>query len=1501
MFTLLPTAKPFAAKNQRSICYSIVFLLSAFFSLLGASVAQAASNVNALTAIVSDRSAPTLIAGAHQVLQQNKDVEIRIRTVSQVIAMDDDQLQSLISGSQSLVMIAVFGEAVDRLLSQRFPATQMRTILHSDRKLMTLQRDRNGAIFAKDMPEDIVGDRDGVIDAASLAAKQKTAPRYADWLQARSYWVNRSVDNTASLFNFILSGGKDIAPVNEVAPVRFALYQNKAARWLSADALANALKPMRRTLWILDHDGGDISGDWELHQQLCQAKHWQCVSILAGWGEPSVNAVQEIHRIMRGPLAGTPAAIVAIQDFVIGGGEGRETVTQLLGELNLPILKAIRLSEWSEAEWDLSPEGIPRDSVHYRVAMPELQGVSQPQVLALAEPSGIDPLTGGSVYRSKPLSSEVKRQTQRLAHWMDLQEKSNAEKRIGVVYYNHPPGRHNIGADNLNVPESLLEMLRAMKAAGYNTGPLPKDATELLDLLQAKGVNLPDDRAALAAMSTQINTISAQDYQRWFATLPKRVQAEMVNGPLGELQAWLQEQINAATALPSVTERQSQLALISARMSNTISDLKHALDGVRDAGRVRALDLLAQTEAEYTALISRSADGSKPDWLASQTLVKALINMGIEGIRGWGDAPGRVMVWQDKMLIPGVQFGNVFLGPQPPRGWEINEELLHANMSFPPPHQYLGFYHYLKDVFKADALVHVGRHSTYEFLPKRSVGLSENDYPSIAVGDLPSVYPYIVDGVGEGIQAKRRGLAVMVDHLTPPLAATELYDALLEIRQLIESAEAASDADTRARAVKALREKIDETNLRDELIASMDEELKVRGIGFEETDDGFLLHEVGHYLTKLQENFMPLGLHVFGRDWQGDAVDTMISSMLQGDNNGNTQDIKQRETDWRKKLVASPAAEMRALLNGLNGHFVAPGKGNDPIRTPESLPTGRNFYALDGSLLPTRVGFDVGNALAAKVLSGESGVAIANVDTSNNKQGIILWASDAVRDEGAMIAFGMKLLGVKPIWNSRGIIKGLERIPLGPDQPTRLDVVFTTSGLFRDLYGEHLLLLDKAGLMALDASRDRISHDYPALSLALHEALAPLGSDEQGGKEPLEQNQFANNWVNEARELLAANPTMQPEQLGRQASLRVFGIAPGGYGAGINRLVERSGAWQDRSELAEVFIKRMGHAYGAGMQGESAQDVFERQLKSVSQTFLGRASNLYGLIDNNDAFDYLGGFNLAVETVSGKVPASAVINHADNRNLQIDALHDALLSELRGRFFNPQWIKPLMDEGYSGARTMGSEFIEYLWGWQVTSPDIINDRVWEEVKSVYIDDAQNLGLDDFLADDNNRYVQTNILAVMLVAIDKGFWQADAETTKQLAQQFTDNIIEHGNPGSGHTHARHPMYALVKSQLSAEKAAQLESVLAKSRMADADINATNSSDTSPSHIQEISLDTANTDSSTKTAAQNSSATNNDAESSAESTQTEISNYLPWLIAFGILIMLGGLWRGRQAGK
>ncbi len=1440
--------------------------------------------------IVSDRSAPTLVAGAHRYLDKHTDERIAIRSVSQIEKMDEQSLQDLLISHQSLLLAGVFGDSVERLLAQTYPLGQRRFVLHSDNRLMVLQRDAKGQPFSAEVSQQFVGSEGLSLNAESLAKSQKEFPDYKEWLQARAYWIHRSAVNAESLI--ALLEGRKTTPLIERASLRLDLHSSKGERWLNAEKLNKALSATQPILWLLDHDTGDLNGEWNLHRKICTAGQWQCVSLLAAWGKPSVDAVDTIASLMKGKRADTPAVIVSLQDFVIGGGEGREPVLKALQSLNLPVLKGLRIMDWGYSDWQLSAEGLPADSVHYRLAMPELQGISQAQILSVASDSGIDPATGAELRRSEIIEAELNRQLRRVEKWLALQKKRNADKRIAIVYYNHPPGRHNIGADNLNVPDSLLEMLQALKTAGYHTGDLPKTTEALLSLLQERGVNLPEDREALAAMSSKVAGLSAKDYQQWFSTLPTVVQKEMVAGPLGELQQRMFSQLESLKNLKDIRLRQSRLSLLAESMHNTVTNLHHALDGVRLKSRDRALSLLDQLEREYQTQIDAVAEGGQPNWGAARERVNALVALGIEGIRGWGEAPGKVMVWDEKLLVPGIRFGNVFLGPQPPRGWELNEELLHANLSFPPPHQYLAFYRYIQNDFAADAVVHVGRHSTYEFLPRRGVGLGEDDYPSIIAGDLPGVYPYIVDGVGEGIQAKRRGLAVMVDHLTPPLAATELYDELLEIRQLVESAEAASDDFTRSGALKQLRQKIDEYGLRDELEASMDEELKVRGIGFEEIDEELFLHEVGHYLTHVQEDFMPLGLHVFGRDWSDSGIDTMLTSMA----DGGASEVEKAE--WRHNLSRSPKAEMTALLNGLSGRFISPGKGNDPIRTPEALPTGRNFHALDGSLIPSKLGYEVGRQLAEQVLVGQQpedyllrensqrlaakyGDAVNGKGVVANKQGVILWASDAVRDEGAMVAFGLKLLGLKPVWNSRGIVKGLERIELGEDQSQRMDVLFTASGLFRDLYGRHMALLDRAVLMALDASRDTITEKFPNLRPALREALALLGDESLGGNEPLSKNQVAANWVNEARAMLAAQPGISASELGRQASLRVFGIAPGGYGAGINRLVERSGSWQDRKELGEVYLKRMGHAYGLGLHGEAAQQVFRNQLAGVSKTFLGRASNLYGLIDNNDAFDYLGGFNLAVETVTGNQPESAVVNHARSDKLRMDSLQQTLATELRGRFFNPQWIKPLMEEGYAGARTMGSEFVEYLWGWEVTSPELISDAVWNELKDVYIDDSRDLGLDTFLSEGDNRYVQTNILAVMLVAIDKGFWEAGEHITAELAKKFADNIVEHGNPGSGHTHANHPMYDLVKAQLGAERAAELEAVLARSRM-----TAETASD-QPSTIREVQWDQSQLQ--TEQQAKEQSATHS-GDAQTESVQSRFA--LAWHLVLGVVAVLFG---------
>lgn len=1354
-----------------------------------------------LLGIVSPRNANDVLSGAHAFLKAQNEHRIQLRTTHQFSALSEQERRVLLSEADLVLAGGVFGAAAGQLLDylkadEQRPGTQALIAsfiaLHSDSRLVPLSHLRSKPLLAGADIEALMADPPPDTELDVIAwSQQKLAQnlQYRDWLLAKTFWSDRDTANMAGLFSHLVTvlGHQQDVPEPTLRP---SLRMAVSGEEITPEQLA--LDPKRRWVAVMDYETGDRPGERELLDGLCENLEQDqiaCLRVYAKWGSASIRASQ-LLATQRDRIG----AVISIQNFVIGGGEGRQAVTDNFETLNVPVLKAIRLSNISADQWQLSEQGLPQDSVHYRVAMPELQGISQPLVVAAMTPPVTDTSTGILYSKSQPITAQVGLLARRAKRWLALQTTPNADKKLAVIYYNHPPGRHNIGADNLNVPATLFHMLNRLKAEGYNTGPLPDTELALLDLLQERGINLPEDRQALAAMAKMVTTVDKDTYQGWLNALPEAVRNEMVSGPLGYLHAQLKRAIH-------LEDREVGQAMIL----RVTEDLKHAVEGANHPARDRVLSLLQQLREHYQNIFKEQA-ADKADWQVALELLEAIANTGVEGIRGWGKAPGKVMVHDERILLPGIQFGNIFVGPQPPRGWELNEELLHANLSFPPTHQYLALYQWLRKSFKADAVVHVGRHSTYEFLPRHRVGLGQDDYPLAVLDDLPSVYPYIVDGVGEGIQAKRRGLAVMVDHLTPPLDSTELYDQLLSLRQLIESYQAApsSAGDMRQRAVDGIKELVDELKLKDELTASMSGELEVRGITeFDQVDDDLLVHEVGHYLTHLQEDFMPLGLHTFGKDWSTDAIDTMLESMAQS---------ASLEPQWREQLAASPQAEMTALLSGLNGGFIAPGKGNDPIRTPEVLPTGRNFFALDSSLIPSKLGYQVGIELAAKARAKSDG---------SQSEAVILWASDVVRDEGAMIAFGYDMLGVKPVWNSRGIIKSLERLPMADlleeDQPrTRRDSLFTTSGLFRDLYGSHLLWLEQAVLLALDASSEVILRDYPALTIALESTLEPLGVLRDKGDEPLTVNLLAARWVTDASAALREGRSAI--DAGQQASYRVFGDPPGSYGAGVNTLVERSGSWQDRSEVAAVFKRRMSHAYGRNLHGEAQPAAFEQRLSQVGSTYLGQSSNLYGLLDNNDTFDYLGGLSLAVEFTRGTVPDNYILVHPDDKNLSIEPLNVALLSELRTRFLSRQWLVPLMDEGYAGARTMGSEFIEYLWGWQVTNPDVVKSWAWDEVKKVYVDDSLDIGLDTFLEENHNVHVKSNILAVMLVAAEKDFWETDQQTLEEISTLFARLLLENGLPGSGHTSPDHPIYDFIKDYVPAEQYAELQALLDNTRIA-----------------------------------------------------------------------------------
>ncbi|SFR80510.1 cobaltochelatase CobN subunit [Marinobacter daqiaonensis] len=1332
--------------------------------------------------IVSERSAAEMAAGAERLLQAHPEHRVILRTPEQVAELGDRALEKLLGQADGVVLAAVFGDQVGRLAralersmgDRAFPVLAV----NGDRTLTRLSRlDGEAPLQGLDdqtLNELMAAPEPGADVAEYNDALKSRFPAQMSWLEGRILYQGRTPAHLDALLRWMLLRAGQELTVPELEPRPLIRYYRHGDATTDASALALEPGPV---VVLLDLDSGDRPGDRDLLDATCQVleeRGTQCFAILSRWGGASLEALRDLDQTVG---AATLSGIISLQDFTVGGGEGRRRVTAALAELDVPVIKGVRLASRTYGQWRLSIDGIPADKVHYKLAMPELQGISQPLVLAVAEPERIHEPTGVALTLTRPVPERVNALVERMQRWQALQTRPNRDKRVAILYYNHPPGRQNVGADNLDVPASLFGILQWLQAEGYDTGPLPESAEALNDRIQQQGVNLTDDPLSLARMADRVPHLHAGDYSNYLKTLPVVVQEEMVHGPLG----YLHERLEQAHGLG---EQDIALALLD----RGAGDLRHLIEHLQHPNRSRALEELDRYEALWR---KRLTEGGQQQALLARR--QRLAQTGIPGLKGWGEAPGKSMVVDDRMVFPGLRFGNIFVGPQPPRGWEVDEELLHANTTFPPTHQYVGFYHWLKDHHKADALVYLGRHSTREFLPRRRAGLTEDDYPDLLGGNLPLIYPYIVDGVGEGIQAKRRALAVMISHLTPPLAATELYDELLGLRQLVETWESAAEPDspTRQRAVQLLRGKIAELDIGDDLEREIAAEMGLarEEVSVDELSPDLLVHEAGHYVTDMQEHFMPLGLHVFGRDWTPEQLDIMLTSMA--GKSGRS------EPEWRQELERSPAEEKRSLLAALEGRFVAPGQGNDPLRAPAVLPTGRNFHALSDDLIPTRVAWSLASELTPEALNERTG--------EEGSDALVLWASDTVRDEGVMIAFGMKLLGVRPVWNSRGIVKGLERLPVGPetDIPFRRNVVFTTSGLFRDLYGSQLEWLDQAVLLALDASAETIRTHQPRLTSALDQALSALPPEmRRPGTEPLAVNGVAARWVEDTHALLAQG--LSSADAGTQAAWRVFGAAPGAYGAGVNRLASRSGAWSDRGQLGEAYRRRMGHVYGVGRSGEASHQAFDRQLKTVNHTYLGRASHLYGLLDNDDGFDFQGGLSNAVEHLRGEPPQNRVLQYADPDNPKMNSLQRALDVELRARNLNPQWLAPLMGHGYAGARTMGNDFLDNLWGWQVTSPQVVRSGVWDDVYDVYFLDRHGLGLDDFLSEKHNVHVKTHMQAIALLAAKRGFWDADSFILDTLAREFAANIMDHGLPGSGHTRPDHPLMDWVADRLDPEQ-------------------------------------------------------------------------------------------------
>ena len=1128
-------------------------------------------------------------------------------------------------------------------------------------------------------------------------------------------------------------------------------------------------------------------------------------------------------------------AIVSMVAYGVGG-ENFTKATDFFEEVGVPVFRAVHSDYVSNEMWELSSTGLTTEKSDkwWHITIAEAQGIIDATFVGGAS-SYISNLTGARITTYIAHNGNIELLADRIDSWVDLKYTANDEKLISIIYYNYPPGKQNIGSSYLDTIKSIYNMLLTLRDAGYDVGKLPNNVSELEDLIISCGINVatwaPGELEKLANRS-EVTLLPVSEYTEWFNSLDDIVKIQVVEGPvayIGELTKRAVELNYTSTISATIDDWYNQIVALLPDEKSTES--KRVLENI-----VSSLKNYAKTQsADYYNLYLNYFEEFK--------------QLNISGLNGWGEAPGNVMVVNrngtDYFVIPGLTFGNVFIAPEPQRGWEADIENLYHCTAVAPTHQYLAAYYYMQSSHP-NAMVFVGRHATHEWLPGKEILLSSTDYGSVVVGDVPQLYFYISDGLAEAIQAKRRGFAVIISHLTSPMSFTHLYGNLTVLANLVDDYDRNPDKSSESQIRKLIISNDYSTNLG--LNKSDVETIPIES----------LIEKVNTFLKTTQDTLHPLGLHAIGDPWNEMDIASTVSAMMSydlvlDDNQGiinlfrelsnilysgeysslnaferecilnKSYDIVRALIYWDVDTVfnllisqnskynntnvlnclnvaktyinlinESISSELSSMLDGLNGRYIPVGEGGEVVIKPSVLPTGNNMFQDQSSELPTKEAWEYAKTLAL--------LTLADMNDTTEKVIMGIWCVETARDDGALVSTVLYLLGMKPVWtdsssagyddegNPTGkkvgampeVIK-LEDLtrPEGWDKK-RIDVTVITSGLFRDLYSSQSVLMDNAFRVALARSYLTLTENETFLSADLREALEEVMQSINyygASDEPLSDNYVAQHWLEDASYYLSIG--YNASYAGECAITRIFAPPNGDYGAGISKLVSMSWTWNDTDELAQFYLGRMGNMYSKKYWGDTNSLVFLRALSNSDTIVTSRNTNQYGVLDNDDFFDYWGGLSMAVENISGKSPKMNVLMYADKNNAYISTLEEVMYREIAARYDNPEWIKGMMGEGYSGARYMSNKFVSNLYGWQVTRPSSVSDDLWNRVYNTYYKDKYGLGVKDWLMSGNNAYSLISMSGTMLTAAHEGYWNADKATLTDIANTWAQATVKNG--------------------------------------------------------------------------------------------------------------------------
>jgi magnesium chelatase subunit H len=737
---------------------------------------------------------------------------------------------------------------------------------------------------------------------------------------------------------------------------------------------------------------------------------------------------------------------------------------------------------------------------------------------------------------------------------------------------------------------------------------------------------------------------------------------------------------------------------VFASLFNTLKAMRaagYAVDLPRDVDALREAILHGNrdrfgTVANVAARIPADDHVRRTPWLAE-----------IE--KQWGAAPGRHNTDGRDLFVLGASFGNVFVGVQPGFGYEGDPMRLLFEHGFAPTHAFAAFYRWLREDFRADAVLHFGTHGALEFMPGKQVGVSAECWPDRLIDDLPNIYLYASNNPSEGMIAKRRAGATLVSYLTPPVAHAGLYRGLLDLKGSLDRWRALEpDADPGQRAalagmIQAQAAAVD--------LASTE---PVWG-----EDAGERIAALGSALLELEYALIPHGLHVVGEPPDAAQRAEMLDAA------GITDPAARARLD---ALLAADH-EIPGLLRALDGRYIRPAPGGDLLRSMEVLPTGRNIHGFDPFKLPSAFAVEDGARQAQRLLDRHA----AEGNPLPETVAMVLWGTDNLKTEGGPIAQALALMGARPRLDSYGRVAGATLVPLAELGRPRIDVVITTSGIFRDLLPLQMKLLAEAALLAAEADEPE------AMNFIRRHALAHVAK--HGG-------------------------TIA------EAALRVFGNADGAYGANVNMLVGE-GAWNDEDELAEAFVKRKGFAFGVDGKPARNDTVLGEILATVDVTYQNLDSIEVGVTTVDHYFDTLGGISRAVRRARGGTASAVYIGDQTRGDGKVRTIAEQVALETRTRVLNPKWYEGLLKHGFEGVREIEAHVTNTM-GWSATTGEVA-PWVYHHLAQTYMLDPE---MRERLAS-LNPTASAKIANRLIEAHERRYWSPDPEMLEALRRAGED--------------------------------------------------------------------------------------------------------------------------------